>query len=400
MRCLGKTKKGTQCKNKTIDQFCHLHGNQLLSRKTGNIDENIRYLQEKLNRVSCVLTHDELKIDKILRYSTIRSYSVSLIIFCRLYGIDVSVKLFFQRGSGKYNELYIEQFFYKTIVPKMLEYTPFICRFIHSSKCSRKSLLSQPQKMREVLEAIEEIEGQVKDDTLSYNLNRMCMTVVEKMNGVELINMCELVNVNELKEILIQVAYTLMVFEEFGFMHNDLHGKNIFVERSNTSVLQSFVIGYRQVVRLKSKFYVRIFDFDRSSKSSTELYPTQITNEFLNDWPCGEFGQCEHFVKNKDWFNILHSLAVYCENKKNKSFLYSILSDKTSQFFTPSTKDNTKCKFNYPGYPCLYIQKDEPCQISMVLLNSQMTCRKFLENYATIRTTAEGILYILPSVSI
>jgi hypothetical protein len=34
-----------------------------------------------------------------------------------------------------------------------------------------------------------------------------------------------------LEEVLLQIVYTLLVFKDFGFMHNDLQTANVFVEK-------------------------------------------------------------------------------------------------------------------------------------------------------------------------
>ena len=71
--------------------------------------------------------------------------------------------------------------------------------------------------------------------------------------------------------ILVQIAYTLECFYRLGLVHDDLHLNNIFIETLENPVNLHYILTDRitgkkisKIISIKTVYFVRIFDFDRS----------------------------------------------------------------------------------------------------------------------------------------
>lgn len=115
--------------------------------------------------------------------------------------------------------------------------------------------------------------------------------------------------------LLFQIMYTLEVFNIVGLKHNDLHFKNIFVQinqkniftMSHDKYFNKYVIDDNEYLIPNIGIDIRIFDFDRSCKTSNGIYD--------------EFGNIE-----STYMPELYSLHVNCE--VNKSFdTYKVLGE-------------------------------------------------------------------------
>jgi hypothetical protein len=154
--------------------------------------------------------------------------------------------------------------------------------------------------------------------TGKYDLNKARMLVTKKAQGLTLAKWMsgdslpteQTALISFVEDILLQIAYTLIVFEDFGFVHHDLHAGNIFVEELSTPLHLSLNIGGPTAIVRNIKYFVQIYDFDHSAKRPTRYSPTTIRNTYLDTSMCREFGECNKFYKNMDWFTILHSLYM------------------------------------------------------------------------------------------
>lgn len=83
-------------------------------------------------------------------------------------------------------------------------------------------------------------------------------------------------NFYNIMAILIQIAYTLECFYRIGLIHNDLHMENIFIETLKEPFDFFYIISsddineinkgqeIKKIIRIRTNYFVRIFDFDRS----------------------------------------------------------------------------------------------------------------------------------------
>jgi hypothetical protein len=203
-----------------------------------------------------------------------------------------------------------------------------------------------------------------------YNLDHARMLVTKKAKGLTLSDWIERkklpTNPNALvtffEDVLLQIAYTLIVFEESGFVHHDLHAGNIFVEELTTPLHLSFNIGGSTSIIRNVKYFVQIYDFDSSSKTSTMYSPSSIRNTYLDSISCRKLGQCNEFFPNLDWFTILHHLYVL---NKNIPIPFERLVRKDMLNYKYGPYDLV-----YMGRPCFCVNPKKKCdQCTPITLN-------------------------------
>lgn len=118
-----------------------------------------------------------------------------------------------------------------------------------------------------------------------------------------------------MRDVLFQVAYALVVFDDVRFKHGDLHTGNIFVEQMNEPLHLSFGLDRHTIVSRNINFFVRIYDFDRSSldsKNKKIVNSSLIPRESVPNL-CHMFGDCNDFRELADWFTILHFIYIRTE---------------------------------------------------------------------------------------
>ena len=77
---------------------------------------------------------------------------------------------------------------------------------------------------------------------------------------------------------LFQIVYTLSIFEKQRLIHNDLHSGNIMIETLDQPFDYFYVLTdyndteTKKIIQLKSKYFARIYDFDRSYIIDNEKY--------------------------------------------------------------------------------------------------------------------------------
>ena len=84
--------------------------------------------------------------------------------------------------------------------------------------------------------------------------------------------------VSILLQVIFQLIYTLAIFEKKRFIHNDLHAGNIMIETADKEFEFYYVLSdynetdLKKVIKLKSRYFARIYDFDRSYIIDDEKY--------------------------------------------------------------------------------------------------------------------------------
>lgn len=155
----------------------------------------------------------------------------------------------------------------------------------------------------------------------SYKIPRnkfrsMTGILTEKIeNGIlmfDLLNRLRIINNNiEMTNICLQVLVAIYQMEnilELG--HNDIHTNNIMVQELPHVHYTKHVIyekGKKYIIPIKSKYMVKLFDWDRSYSSFTG------TNRLLDDDEslCGTYNQCNKFVPFKDTHHFMCDISQY-----------------------------------------------------------------------------------------
>ncbi len=112
----------------------------------------------------------------------------------------------------------------------------------------------------------------------------------------------------ELNQIVLQIVYTLRVFEDVRLVHNDLHFGNILIQTLPRPVVLQFFITPTEWFTVKTRFIPKILDFDRSYWE--ELGP----NRYLDEHTCRKTGVCSHYNSRIDLFTLVKILAYVAKH--------------------------------------------------------------------------------------
>lgn len=199
----------------------------------------------------------------------------------------------------------------------------------------------------------------IQDYAVNFNLNiqefdlrKSYALLLEKVKGVPIREIND--SPEELKNLLFQVLWTLQCFIDVGLQHNDLHGGNILVakyykKRDYYYTLSSKNSGKnkRRFFKIHSKYGVKIFDFDRSTKFKTPYNSLEYKNIGLDETSglCNDVGQCN--IKNDkfDTFKILHELATRVKHSTYVNFVNQFIS-----------KELLHAKLAFTGLLCTFDQ--------------------------------------------
>jgi serine/threonine protein kinase len=161
-------------------------------------------------------------------------------------------------------------------------------------------------------ETVDEIQAVINNshitDGNAYDINHARILVTKKSKGSTLsewLQKYRMFDDSFIDDVLFQVAYALLVFKDFQFMHHDLHAGNIFVEKLSTPLHLSFDVGDGVKIVRDVKYFVEIYDFDNSSTTTDKIVKR---NSLLDSQFCASLGQCNTFFDRMEWFTILVSI--------------------------------------------------------------------------------------------
>jgi hypothetical protein len=134
---------------------------------------------------------------------------------------------------------------------------------------------------------------------------------------------------------LFQILYTLRCFERVGLSHNDLHAKNIFVDKLHQPQERTYYIDDSNLdislhgwVKTFIKYDTKIFDFDRGS-----IRHKNVDRNFTLDMQyCSSFDQCNQYSFKRDLAAILLSFYILCKSVDDMPIRTFIRSIVTSRF--------------------------------------------------------------------
>lgn len=218
-----------------------------------------------------------------------------------------------------YNSGLAEQFMYSYFSSKAAGFTPHVAKFLSageqlSLKFDVGSLTKFTAQTKSIMDMNTNSDGYGKLD-----MEKPVSIATEKLKGSPLNDWVHYFVNNRppqelsafLYDVLFQIAYTLLVFEDLGIMHNNLHTGKIFVHHRPTKL--SYETRPGCTVDREVQYYVKIVDFDHGSKSPTRMDKTVIHNNYLGQGACESLGACNEYRPNADWFTIISYL--YSESK-------------------------------------------------------------------------------------
>lgn len=187
-------------------------------------------------------------------------------------------------------------------------------------------------------------------------------------------------------QIMFQIMWTLECFNKIGFQHNDLHSQNILVSTLKTPKI--FTYKYNNILfQLKTKYVVKIFDFDRSTKRPTKIDKTKIDVQVLDKFRlCAWYGQCNKFTKKFDLFTVMRNVIAF---KDMKDWVLKFTTMKT--ILIKTVHPGLLCEEVFDdGCKLIELDDDQLKPVSYILENG---FKQFIvENPSNVK----GVIYTLP----
>ena len=266
------------------------------------------------------------------------SGSKSIILMARLDGKPVVIKAFFgilgmPRSAD--NSLAVEQYIYSRVVPNMLKHTrnivsPIRVETLWNFQADRDLEILRPEIREKFRARIEQLKRR-KDP--AFDFGKLHLVVTKKMEGRPLMNwfddfpsrMLENERTRFIKDVLLQVACTLLLFRRFRLMHNDLHPGNIFVHRLNEPHRLRYMYTDKRFVERDVRYYVKIYDFDRATvrREGQTIDNMKLAADGKDH--CAKFGECNSLRPLFDWFRVLWFMYKFNAEYMNQTFSERIL---------------------------------------------------------------------------
>lgn len=361
------------------EKLCYFYNGRRVCRKIGDIyiqmvEEYLRptkKLESYFKRGNfnlCNLGLPDLQFKKVITNKDKGSASNSIIVMATAMSEDVVAKITFEENNKSFdNSLAVEAHFYEHVIPKLKIFTPNLMTFLGNGSC--KNFIDTLSYMRNRGQPFAKelsIETDIihkGDRNKKYDFNTANLLVTKKAGGKELSKWLEtewhgwnqVEREHFISDVLLQIAYTLTVFEDVGIIHNDLHSGNVFVEQLDTPLNLSFGITDKKTVSRNVSFFVRIFDFDHSAKIATIHWDYIVHNNLLSSFLCKSVGECNEFRRNADWFTVLHFMYAIVKYKPIETIIRSDLLNLRTQQKDPITGRPIKNNFKllaHMGHAC------------------------------------------------
>jgi hypothetical protein len=246
-----------------------------------------------------------VEITKVVNAVDKGSASASIIMF----GIEKAMneKLFIKMGFGNaHNELYYERLLYRDVATRLVSYniTPGVVPMLGYvrldnvfQECDERQSRAQATARnkqrssimyRDICNAVHasrtdpSVAAEFSPDKLQY----AHLLITEAASGSPVEKwIAQPHSLQEIKDVLFQIYYTLMCFNQIGFMHADLHGGNVFVDPNKDGTELVFILGENMMYRCKPAYITKIYDFDRSWKIPSPYpgFKEGIKNEIVFD---------------------------------------------------------------------------------------------------------------------
>jgi len=241
-----------------------------------------------------------------------------------MFGIEgIMIKMSFKSKYPKEdNSLEVERKIYRQVTNSLIfnKNTPHVIMYYGTVECDNFNI----EKMNYNVDP--QFYRELSFINVKYDTRRVRMLLTEKSQGKTINDiLITRPSLEDWKEIFFQIIWTLICFGDVGLSHNDLHTGNIFVDVGEPET-RTYVYSSKLSFTVKSKYNVKIFDYDRSSKISTKADQCHIVNTRLSSRDCKNFGLCNSYNPKRDITRVLGS-AVYVANQINDENLLSLISE-------------------------------------------------------------------------
>lgn len=143
-----------------------------------------------------------------------------------------------------------------------------------------------------VAEQLALMKSEIGDE---YDFDHMNVLVLEQGQGLEFSKWAKGARtLTDYMHVFFQVFYTLAVFNELGLQQNDLHTGNVWIDQLKQPQWITYTVGRNKHVRIFTRWFVKLYDFDRATKYPTRYNKVTIHNTLIRrrSGLCSQYGQC------------------------------------------------------------------------------------------------------------
>ncbi len=250
---------------------------------------------------------------------------------------EVVGKIFFTSLKPREdNSLAVEAYVYEKVAWPLIQMhvTPHLILYIGYATCDLSHIPSSGGLIGELME--EARQSIMPRGESKYDFDEMHVLLTERSKGKELYKYVssDSLSWTDWQPILFQIIYTIQCFIEFGFMHNDLHTGNMFVDEIPETTFYYFVFfpssagagGELKLFKIRTKYFLRIYDFDFATSAAKNPVNTKVRSL---SWLCQELGICQEVNWYTDLYRSISSIAKKVELRPMKEWLANFIESET-----------------------------------------------------------------------
>ena len=252
---------------------------------------------------------------------------------------EVVGKIFFTSLKPREdNSLAVEAYVYEKVAWPLIQMhvTPHLILYIGYATCDLSHIPSSGGLVGELME--EARRSIMPRGESKYDFDEMHVLLSERSKGKVLYDYISSGSLSwtEWQPILFQLIYTIQCFIEFGFMHNDLHTGNMFVDEIPETTFYYFVFfpsstgagagGELKLFKIRTKYFLRIYDFDFATSAAKNPVNTKVRSL---SWLCQELGICQEVNWYTDLYRSISSIAKKVELLPMKEWLANFIESET-----------------------------------------------------------------------
>jgi hypothetical protein len=192
---------------------------------------------------------------------------------------------------------------------KLDMYTPNLIPFLGNRTCNDVNVALYALETHNLKETIERLAKTIDQIAKIEDKPHINMLITGKPMGVSFDVMLQKLKGDAkkttqcIRDVLFQLAYTLLVFEDFGLMHNYLTCVSIHVKELEVPLHYSVKIGEGKVITTFIYYFIQVDDFFNATKMRSVLYEDIINNDKTDS----HIGNT--FYINRDWLFFLRSMV-------------------------------------------------------------------------------------------
>ncbi len=287
----------------------------------------IREIEKYLSKNECNLTEI---LSNIKLWDSEESQSDSAIIEAKLKlpkhnteKVIIKVSPYFYRAS---NNMVVEKQIYKFVQSFLInKYSPHLITYLGDYKCDD-------------IEGLEDDKDTLTDLLKSSKNAKFNLLITIKSSGKSLDETLKTMDELEVYHIMFQMIYTLLCFEKYQLVHNDLHLRNILIEKGDYTITYFY---NNKNYTLRTNYMSKIFDFNFANiplhgierNMIVDENPEERTNEYLGQdflifierlMEYREVGYMDESIKKLFGYKPYTKAATFTLDDKLSDYMYPL----------------------------------------------------------------------------